>query len=120
MPMAALSERAEFVDELAMAVQRGLRITQRKESQLVPPHAARQTIEQSRPEHLLDVVQHFRRRRLRHVHLLGRQTQITRRSQDAEELQMPEAQARDLRQHQGFTGSVVRTHERLEWMLAKK
>ena len=101
MAVATLFQGAELVHELAVAVQCRVRIAQGEESQLIRLHAARQAIEQARFQHFLDVHQHLGGCRLRDVHLLGGHAQIARLSQDVEELQMPETQARDLRQHEG-------------------
>ena len=56
-PMAALLERVEFIHKLALPIERGAGVAQRKQPQLVGPHAAREAVEQARLQDLLDVHQ---------------------------------------------------------------
>ena len=120
MAVTALLERVELVDKLALPIERRAGVAQRKKPQLVGPHAAREAVEQARLQDLLDVHQDLGRRRLRDVHLLGREPQVARAAQDVQKLQMPKAQPRaGLRQRQGFTRKFVWTHKRLEWIVAK-
>jgi len=120
MAVAALLEGIEFIDKLALPIQRRAGVAQREQPQFVRPHAAREAVKQARLQDLLDVHQDLGGRRLRDVHLLGREPQVARAAQDVQKLQMPKAQPRaGLRQRQGFTRKFVWTHKRLEWIVAK-
>ena len=120
MAVAALLQRIEFIDKLALPIERRAGVAQRKKPQLVGPHAARESVEQPSLQDLLDVHEDLGRRRLRDVHLLGREPQVARAAQDVEKLQMPKPQPRTgLRQRRGFTRKNVWTHKCLEWIVAK-
>ena len=64
-------ERVDFLARLAQRRQRDARVTDHRFAIPVRPHAARLPLEQRHAEHVLEILEQLRGRRLRHVEHLG-------------------------------------------------
>ena len=90
MAVAAALHGGELAGELAQIGHGGTRIAQGQHTEIGGPHFPWQTLKQLRAEHGLDIAQYLRRSGLGHMHLLGRDAQIVRASEDIEQLEMLE------------------------------